>query len=89
MPIEAGRAGTTAAGGERRGGVLGTRTSNTTVGGEEPQARPIPIPSPERPGGFPPALGLLLLALLALGLVGLVAAVTNHVLERPRSGFDI
>ena len=78
-------AGRTAREAETSAGVLGTRTSSPTVGGEEPQARPIP-PFPEAPDRLPSALGLLLLA-LALGLVGLIAAVTNYVLER-RSGYD-
>jgi hypothetical protein len=66
-------------------GVLGTQVSGGGSG-EEPTTRPIPLPpAPEGADEFPFSLGLLLLALLVLGFVGLVAGVTSHVVGRARS----
>lgn len=68
-------------------GVLGTQAGG---GVQEPVTRPIPLPPvPEVPGqsdGFPVVIGLLLLALMILGFVGVVAGVTSHVFGRARSG---
>jgi hypothetical protein len=77
-----------AAPGAGRGPDEGTGVLSARAGGsvEEPGSRGISFPPvPDRPGEFPFGIGLILLGLLILGLVGVVASVTNHI-GRARSG---
>jgi hypothetical protein len=59
-------------------GVLGT----TTEGGTPLPAAPLPNP----PNEFPFWGGIAVLLVLGLGFAGFVAALTNHLLARTRSG---
>jgi hypothetical protein len=76
------------------GGVLGERTGDgrprADAGGsrgETGNGRLSPVPQlPARPDEFPFAIGLILLALVGLGLAGVVAGVAAHVVGRARSG---
>ena len=76
------------------GGVLGERTGDgrprADAGGgrgETGNGRLSPVPQlPDRPDEFPFAIGLILLALVGLGLAGVVASVAARVVGRARSG---
>ena len=78
----------------RVGGVLGERTGDgrprADAGGgrgETGNGRLSPVPQlPDRPDEFPFAIGLILLALVGLGLAGVVASVAARVVGRARSG---
>ena len=76
------------------GGVLGERTGDgparADAGGgrrETSNGRFSPVPQlPNQPDEFPFAIGLILLALVGLGLAGVVASVAARVVARARSG---
>jgi hypothetical protein len=76
------------------GGVLGERTGNgrprADAGGsrgETGNGRLSPVPQlPDRPDEFPFTIGLILLALVGLGVAGVVASVAARVVGRARSG---
>jgi hypothetical protein len=76
------------------GGVLAEQTGDGRVGteaggvnGEAGAGRASPVPQlPDRPDEFPFAIGLILLALVGLGLAGVVAGVAARVVGRARSG---
>jgi hypothetical protein len=76
------------------GGVLGERTGDgparADAGGgrrETSNGRFSPVPQlPNQPDEFPFAIGLILLALVGLGLAGVVASVAARVVGRARSG---
>lgn len=72
---------------ERNGGVLGASTQSGSEGDTEalPSALSAPSLIPGDPDEFPLSIGLVLLALVGLGFVGVVAGVTGHVLGRVRS----
>jgi hypothetical protein len=66
------------------GEVLGTATRDGGQDGLESIGPQLPL-IPTDPNEFPLSIGLVLLALLGLGFVGVVAGVTSHVLGRIRS----
>jgi hypothetical protein len=66
------------------GEVLGTATRDGGQDGLESIGPQLPV-IPTDPNEFPLSIGLVLLALLGLGFVGVVAGVTSHVLGRIRS----
>lgn len=76
------------------GGVLAEQTANGRLGadagggnGEAGNGRLPAVPQlPDRPDEFPFVIGLILLALVGLGLAGVVAGVAAHVVGRARSG---
>lgn len=76
------------------GGVLAEQTRDSRLGAEAgggngaTDAGRLPsVPQlPDRPDEFPFAIGLILLALVGLGLAGVVAGVAAHVVGRARSG---
>jgi hypothetical protein len=80
----------------RVGGVLGERTGDGRAradagggggGRESSNGRLSPVPQlPNQPDEFPFAIGLILLALVGLGLAGVVASVAARVVGRARSG---
>jgi hypothetical protein len=76
------------------GGVLAEQTGGSRVGAEEGGVNGAtgtdglpPVPQlPDQPDEFPFAIGLILLALVGLGLAGVVASVAARVVGRARSG---
>jgi hypothetical protein len=73
--------------GRTGGEVLEVQAGGRGDAGPESRADALPLPPlPERPNEFPFPIGLIALALVALGFVGIVAAVTRQVVGRIRSG---
>ena len=76
------------------GGVLAEQTGDSRVGAEAGGVNGAtgsdglsPVPQlPDQPDEFPFAIGLILLALVGLGLAGVVASVAARVVGRARSG---
>jgi hypothetical protein len=76
------------------GGVLAEQTGGSRVGAEEggvngatgTDGLPPVLQLPDQPDEFPFAIGLILLALVGLGLAGVVASVAARVVGRARSG---